>query len=172
MSIAVSAVVRPSRLLLALTAAMCLLVFGIGALVVAAQPGEPGQFARLFLAAFCMMLAAVAALRAAALTKTHHIDISGHGQIRLAEYKGTTAQAKRASEGEGSFVRLAPGTTLWPGMLLLHLKADGQRRIVLPVLPDSVGADQFRSLALACRWIAAHNHSTNQTPLEEKSHSD
>jgi toxin CptA len=50
-----------------------------------------------------------------------------------------------------------PGSTLWPGLLLLHLRAEDGVMVVLPVLPDSVSAGLFRPLSVACRTIAARS---------------
>jgi toxin CptA len=171
MSIAVSAVVKPSRLLLLLTVGMCLLVFVIGALIAFNLLGELNPPISQGLGSGCMILALLAGFYAVHDRKTQLIDISGHGQIRLTEYKASAAPSVHAVTGEGSVVccvSIAANSTLWPALLLLRLQTDDQRIIVLPVLPDSVEEGGFRPLALACRWIAAHNHSTTQTHDEEK----
>lgn len=67
------------------------------------------------------------------------IDISGVGRIRLTVYQQQ--------------VRLLPGSTFWPWLMLLRLQAE--RSCWLLVLPDSVAPDGFRRLALALRAIAA-----------------
>ena len=175
MSIAVSAVVKPSRLLLLLGGGMSLLVFSIGALIAANLLGELDLLLRVSLGAMCMMLASWAGLSSIQSRKTHHVDISGHGQIRLTQYVGSAAQSVPAILGDVgvvSVVSLAADSTLWPGLMVLRLQTDDQRIIVLPVLPDSVEAGGFRPLALACRWIAAHNHPTTQTHDAEKSPDD
>ncbi len=154
---------------------MSLVVFSIGALIAANLLGELDLLWRLILGIVCMTLASWASLSTIQSRKTHHIDISGHGQIRLAEYEGSAALSAPAVIGDGivvSVVSLAADSTLWPGLLVLRLQTDDQRIIVLPVLPDSVEAGGFRPLALACRWIAAHNHPTTQTHDAEKSPDD
>ncbi|UGQ44593.1 protein YgfX [Massilia endophytica] len=70
------------------------------------------------------------------------IDISGVGRIRLTVY-----------QQQGVAVRLLPGSTFWPWLMLLRL--EGGRIRWLLVLPDSVAPDGFRRLALALRAIAA-----------------
>jgi len=132
MSIAVSVFVRPSRLLRLLQGGFCLSL----ALMAAALPlwqGAP------------LAAAALAALWAAVYPgKPAHIDISGVGRIRLTVYRK-----------QGLDVRLLPGSTFWPQLMLLRLRPESGRTRWLLVLPDSVAAPQFRRLALALRAIAA-----------------
>ena len=172
MSIAVSVIVKPSGRLLLLTLGMGLLVCAIGALIAANRLGELDPATRLALGSGCMLAALFLCLRTVQTRKTHHIDISGHGQIRLTEYEASAAQSAQAFIGDGKRVTLAAGSTLWPALLLLRLQTDDQGIIVLPVMPDSVEEGGFRPLALACRWIAAHNHPTTQAHDEEKSLDD
>lgn len=132
MSIAVSVFVRPSRLLRLLQGGFCLSL----ALMAVAAPLWQGVL---------LAAAALAALGAAVCPgKPAHIDISGVGRIRLTVYRK-----------QGLDVRLLPGSTFWPQLMLLRLQPEPGRTRWLLVLPDSVAAPQFRRLALALRAIAA-----------------
>lgn len=147
MSIAVSAVVRPSvrpRLLLAGFAACAL------GLALLQASGRLGAFRLALPGAGASALAGLVALTALVPDRNwHRIDISGGGQIRVAVY-----HVMRGA-GEVRVVRLLAGSTLWPGLLLLRLgDADGLVT-TLAVWPGSVAGEAFRPLAVACRAIAA-----------------
>lgn len=146
MSIAVSAVVAPSRrlrLVLRGYAACC-----TGAALMLAGP-QAARFHGAWAAAALCQAAAVAAWRAAPAT-TRRIDISGPGEIRLLVQHGMDAAP--------ALQLLAP-CTVWPGLMLLRLQAPGQGVTVLAILPDSVAPGQFRELAVAVRTIAGRDQS-------------
>ena len=150
MPIAVSSVVTPSRLLRAALLLYAALQLGAGLAAAWALPAAPG-----WPIAACCAVAGGAALRARArATTTRRIDISGVGELRL------TVQLKLcAAPARGVPVRLAPGSTLWPQLLLLRLRAEDGALTVLAVLPDSVGPGRFRALAVALRAIAGRDNS-------------
>jgi len=84
------------------------------------------------------------------------LDISPVGQLRLAVY----LEHGGAPSGSGPLVpivlRLLPGSTLWPSLLVLCLAdAAGRRTQVLVQRGSSCVA--FRPLAVACRAIAARS---------------
>ena len=145
MSIAVTAVVRPSLCLLLLQAG-----FALCALAVAAQ--LPFFFAiscaAASIGALCSLLRGV---------KTHRLDISGVGQIRLAVYlqKALQTSLQTVLPAAPEAVEMLAGSTCWPWLLLLRLRRESGEVVVLAVLPDSVAPDAFRPLALACRACAA-----------------
>ena len=149
MTIALSAVIRPSAMLCIAHAALCLAVL---ACAVWTAHTASGVAAVLLLAG---SLAGAAAGRG--LVKLARIDISAVGQIRLTVYH--QRDAPRAEQGQG--VRLLPGSTLWPGLLLLRLENDSARVHWLVVLPDSAVPDVRRRLALAARAIAAGDVASN-----------
>lgn len=93
--------------------------------------------------------------------KIIRLDISTNGQIRLVEHNGLTGSSllSRNESGGNSVLRLMPDSVLWSGLLLLRLESEKQRVIVLPILRDSMNAEAFRALSVACRWIAAQNNS-------------
>ena len=166
MSIAVTVVIAPSRGL------RCLLAgFGASLLAAAYAVGlaTPPGFAAASLVAAALLFAAACVLHAALRpAMVHRIDISGPGQLRL-----TVQQGVRQDKRSALPARLLPGSTLWPGLMLLRLEtgacraADGAdagarswsarrwlasraaARTVVAVLPDSVPPEAFRALAVA-----------------------
>lgn len=148
MTIALSAVIRPSAMLRIAHAALCLAVLACAVWAISIS----GVAAALL---FAGSLAGAAAGRG--LVKLARIDISAVGQIRLTVYH--QRDAPRAEEGQR--VRLLPGSTLWPGLLLLRLQNDSARVHWLAVLPDSAAPDVRRRLALAARAIAARGGADN-----------
>jgi toxin CptA len=158
MSIAVSAVVRPSRILRAVVAA-----YGLANVAAAFAVGawRPAGFAAPLLAAALFAIAALFLLHScAAATKTHRIDISGPGTLRV------TVQQDMATDGAvaapagppGGFpVALLPGSTLWPQLLLLRLGTEEGAVLLLPVLRDSVSPGVFRALAVAVGALGGGN---------------
>lgn len=133
MSIAIAAVVRPSRILRLAQAAMCALVLAAG--VTLKSP--------LLLACACAGLG-----WQAREVKPWRVDISAVGQVRLTVYQ-------RSGPAPARPVRLLPGALLWPGLMLLGLEDEDGRRYRLLLLPDSVAAPAWRALALALRALAA-----------------
>ncbi len=154
MSIAVSALVRPSLPLCLLRVTVCAGVM-VSALVC---PGWGW-------AVLCVAAGVAGLPWRGGKPKPRRIDISPVGQIRLTVYqhtgegRATSAFASRpaavpAREAEAPLVLLA-GSTLWPDLLLLRLgSVDGPVRELL-VVPGCVAGPAFRPLALACRAVAA-----------------
>lgn len=164
MSIAVSTVIKPSRLL-----RVALVVFATAS-AGAAMALLSGQFGRFHvpdvLAGACLLGSLVAWRAGAGLTTTRRIDISGLGEIRLTVQHsiGTTPGFIRgtptpATPVAPALVRLVAGSTVWPGLLLLTLQGDEQgERTVLIILPDSVAPDEFRRIAVAINAIARRDN--------------
>lgn len=156
MSIAVSVTVKPSRLLFALTGAMCVIAVSVAPIVYFAEPGQFSYLFRAVLSTTCVASATVAISLAFSRRKTWCIDISGIGNIRLMEYKDAP-QSFGQSDAFGRRVWLAGQSTLWPWCLFLHLRDEQQKVTTLLILKDSLPAEAFRALTVACRWIAEHN---------------
>jgi toxin CptA len=136
MSIAVSALVRPSRI-------QRFVFVGCGLALCAAAPAvglaAPGQFRFALCVALALAAAGGAALAVAARRpKTHRIDISGTGDLRV------TVQ-----QGVGGIAVLLPGTVIWPVLMVLRYAAPGAGPRVLCVWRDSVDAGAWRALAVA-----------------------
>ena len=162
MSIAVSAVVQPSRLLFVLTASMSVVVALVGILIVTGQVGDSPIFIRLIVASACIFMACWAYNRSAANRKSLHIDISGIGQIRLAEHNelaAVLAGGAKQSPVFGEVLQLQAASTLWPFLLLLRLPSKDQKVKKLLIFPDCVGGHNFSALYVACRWIATQKNS-------------
>lgn len=155
MSIAVTAVVRPSPCLRLLQAGFA--VCGLAAALAAGQAGLPP-----FLAISCVVASLIALWRLPRGATAHRFDISGIGQIRLAVY---LLSADCSPPVTPLPVALLPGSTCWPWLLVLRLRpceapgVAGRAGPALPpvliVLPDSVPPGVFRPLAVACRACAA-----------------
>ena len=162
MSIAVSALVRPSICARALLAGFSLLATGMGVFL---GSGLGGTY--LWSLAGAGISVGAGLMLTFSLFKNRNalrIDISGVGQIRMTVYQVMRSKASGASDDadvQGVPVSLMAGSTLWPGLLLLRLRDADGRVTVLPVWPDSVGAMLFRPLAVACRAIAARTDGQN-----------
>ncbi|MEO6352880.1 MAG: flagellar hook-length control protein [Burkholderiaceae bacterium] len=158
MSIAVTAVVRPSRLLLAMVSTACLCVILVAGLVGCNYFGILPLWERLFLATTYIVVAISCWSLFFFAQRFYLISISSAGQIRLL-HLGRSAdivpQAFDANNSDWFVVNLLDDSTLWSKLLLLLLRSDSGRLIILPILPDSVSIQSFRSLSVACGWIAA-----------------
>jgi toxin CptA len=150
MCIAVSAVIRPSRLWRATLVSYALANLGAG-LFLACSP--PAAFLLPQLLAACCLLAGCASAGAlAASGKTRRIDISGLGQIRL-----TVQRNGGETDAHCMLVQLMPGSTVWPQWMMLLLRHDAGGAVTVLVLPDSVAPAQFRALAVAVRSLGGHD---------------
>jgi len=146
MSIAVTAVVKPSRLLRAALAIHA----GINlAAACALLLAAPGAFRAPWLLAACCLAAAVGACSGlVSVGNKRRIDISGVGEMRV------TVQHKLADAVvDNAPCKLLPGSAIWPGLLMLLMRGDDGKTVVLAVFADSVNAQEFRALAVAIRAI-------------------
>ncbi|MGH8853187.1 MAG: hypothetical protein ACREWI_02800 [Telluria sp.] len=142
MSIALTAVLAPSRclrgLLAGFSAALC-----AGALAVGLA--APKSFAAGPLVAAALLCAALCVAHAAwSCATVHRIDISGSGQLRLTVQQGVRSDARAALP-----VAILPGSTLWPRLLVLRFGVAGGACRSVAVLPDSVAPEVFRALVVA-----------------------
>ncbi|OBV40718.1 hypothetical protein [Janthinobacterium psychrotolerans] len=150
MSIAISAVLHTPVGLGLLQA--CL---GLGA-VLAAWPLAAGAYAlgwpaALLSAAGGVLLLAVPGAVWRSCRKPHTLDISPVGQFRLTQHE---AREDRFAPSTPP-LRLLPGSTLWPALLVLRLADDDGRSVTVVVQRALPGMLAFRELAVACRAIAA-----------------
>ncbi len=162
MSIAVSAIVHPSRVLLALVGAMCAGAAAVGLAIGFDMFGELPRLSRWLLGGTIVFLAVFGFYHGVRHRKILHIDISGEGQFRLTEVSsaGPCTNTNRPHVGShGAVVALMKDSTIWPHLLLLRLQADNGKITTVPILPDSVSRDSFRALSVACRWVARHSGS-------------
>jgi toxin CptA len=148
MSIAVSAVVGPSRRLRALVAA-----YGLANVAAALAVGVllPGRFALAPLSTIFFFAAALCLLHGSSVvTNARRIDISGVGRLRLTVQQDMGADAANAVPAPvGEAVELLAGSTRWPQLMLLRLQNEEGAVTLLPILRDSVAPGVFRALAVA-----------------------
>jgi toxin CptA len=165
MSIAVSTVVKPSRILMLLVGAMFLgAAFLLSMLIWGWIPGEAAALRLLVpLAAFPIAFAGLRHVIRG--RKSLHIDISGNGQITVDEDEASSgAPGQKAEKGRRRVtVKLMPDSTIWSFMLLLRLQTEDRKVRSQVILPDCMNTEDFRALAVAARWIAVHNE-----PAERK----
>lgn len=140
MSIAVSAVVRPSSCVRLLHAGFC-------CATIASAAWCDGRLGALL----CVIGGLAGLAGGLKKAKPRRIDIFDVGQLRLTVYQQAGAACAAVP------VVLLDGSTLWPRLLLLRLGQDGGPVTALVVLPGSVEVAAFRPLALACRAIAARS---------------
>ncbi|MET2990336.1 protein YgfX [Herbaspirillum seropedicae] len=157
MSIAVSADIKPSRLLLLVTGFACLCVALTGVLLCVWLPGSWSWPARIALALACIIAAGVALLTVLRERKTIWLHISGTGQIRVVEHLLAASSRTKPQVMSAGLAQLLAGSTIWPGMLFLRLRLESGKTRTIPVLSDSVSEDTFRALSVACRWLISHN---------------
>jgi hypothetical protein len=141
---------------------MCFVIALIGLMVAVGSIGQISSLFQTVVACTCALLACWTFTRFAANRKSLHIDISGIGQIRLAEHNELAAvPAGDANQSPvfGDVLQLKAASTLWSHLLLLRLQDTDQKVSILPILPDCMSADNFRALSVACRWIATHHNS-------------
>ena len=160
MTIAVSVVVHPSRVLLLAVHAMAAMA-ALAAILILFGAYEFSQGLRLQISAIATICAGAAVFKFRRARKTFHIDISGIGQIRLTQYSVVSAfpiSTSLALDGlSGQVVHLSPDSILWPQFLLLRLKPKQGSTLSIPVLIDSVGGSGFAKLSVSCRYIAGRN---------------
>lgn len=161
MSIAVSAMIHPSRLM-----TRALILFGTVLCVVAVLlwlrlSGKLPDLARAVLTLVCASAACAVFFIALLSKKTCRLDITGNGQIRLSEYRPTASASNsdlyEEIDGSSEVVQLLRDSTLWPTLLVLRLQSQSGRVTIVPVFPDSTERHAFRAVCVACRWIAAQN---------------
>jgi toxin CptA len=163
MSIAVSALVRPSRIQ-RLVWGGCGLASGASAVAVGLL--TPEHFLCSPLVALALAGAGAAVLAAAAgHAKTHQIDISGTGDLRVTVQQGVGGRdAGQMGEPTGharQSVRavLLPGSVVWPMLMLLRHAVPGARARVVAVWRDSVDADTWRALAVALAVVGRRGNA-------------
>lgn len=161
MSIALSALVRPSRIQRFVWGgcgvALCAAALAVGLTAPECFRWQHGV-------ALAQAFAGSVVLRAAAVRpKTHRIDISGTGDLRVTVQQGVDGRDD-GTAGDGKTV-LLPGSVIWPMLMLVRHAAPAQGPAngpvsgsfpgpfsgprVLPVWRDSADADTWRALAVA-----------------------
>ena len=161
MSIAVSAVVYRSRIVLCMALGMCLGSAVIGVLFASNTVGALSPAWRAAVTAACLGAGALAAYRLLHKRRIQRIDISGNGQIRVYETVISVSACSQPLDRVRSNVsvqQLMSSSTLWSNLMLLNLRAEDGGRTNLLILPDTMSQTSFHGLSVACHWIAAHNN--------------
>lgn len=167
MALAISAVVRPSRILLAMQYAAAAMLLCI-ALVVVLSPFSilSGSHARLAFAALIAVAGFWLFIQAWLCRKYVELCVTREGELFVAfpevEIKKARGKPVANAHCQTSFpVRLRvaslSGSTLLPWLLHLRLHLQDGSRHIVRILPDSMTALEFRRLTVACRWIAYRN---------------
>ena len=157
MSIAVSALVRPSRVqrLVSLAAglAQCAAALTVGL-------HAPERFACATAVAFALAGAGLALLAAAIFRpKTHRIDISGTGELRVTVQQ--SVGGRDGSDCQPGNATLLPGSVIWPVLMGLRYGAPGMTPRVLLVWRDGVDPTVWRALAVALA-VAGRRGAVNE----------
>jgi len=150
-SIAVSALVVPSRRLRLAVGLYALANLGAAWVCLAVLPE---RFVFSVVCALFFLIAALFLLHGCTrLDKTHRIDVSGTGALRLTVQQklgtGTAAATDTA-------VSLLPGSLLWPQLMLLRLGDADAVAYTVPVLRDSLAPSEYRRLRVALGALDGH----------------
>jgi hypothetical protein len=163
MSIAVSVVVRRSRIF-----AFASLAMGSVLLCAALLLGRDG--ATIFhhgLSAACVLAGASISLFPLSRRKALRIDVSGIGQIRLVDTSPEAAAGTAdMAVSSGEVVQLLRSSTFWSSLMVLRLQRRSGSLITLLIFPDSLDGDAFHALSVACLWAAARQTSPASQPAE------
>lgn len=168
MSIAVSADIKPSRLLLVVMATLSA-GFALGGVAAGLLlTSRWSLWWRLAIVLITVLVAAIGFYCVLRSRRTVWLHISGTGQIRLVEHRqqGNAKLARQVMKG--GLAQLLPGSTIWSGLLLLRLRLEGGGTRIVPILPDSVSKETFKALKVACRWAASHNNQVIEHTIHER----
>lgn len=159
MSIAVSALVLPSKVLFVLVSVLSIAGVLISFLV---SVGFIGRLLPIYSAIFGLLglfISMIGWFRYRQATRPLYLNISITGQISIAEIlpdgaSGTTKVPVLA--------QLLAGSTLWAHLLLLRFQLNNGQIKSVVILPDCVPENIFRCTSVACRWIASRGHANGQ----------
>lgn len=176
MSIATSAVVRTSRILRTLKLMMALVLsLTVWKWLMIVSP-QISLLVHALVLLICAFAGCLLVLSCRTPVKTLRIDITATGQIRLTHTSHDAAIRGRAppipTADPAEVVQLLSDSTLWSSMLILRLRNGSGKVIVLPILRDSMTTHAFRSVCVACRWIAAQNMRPASAPSRSESRFD
>ena len=150
-SIAVSALVVPSRRLRLAVGLYALANLGAAWVCLAVLPE---RFVFSVICALFFLIAALFLLQGcASFDKTHRIDISGTGALRLTVQQKLGPGPAAITE---AVVSLLPGSLLLPQLMLLRLGDATGRAYTVPVLRDSLDPSEYRRLRVALGALDGH----------------
>jgi toxin CptA len=104
------------------------------------------------LAGFTLALVACSVLRRGS-DRRIRLTIAENGGLSLIRYRKNGFAVAEPAE----IVQMMPGSTLWPFFILLRLRQQNKKMIVVPFFAGNLSPELFRRLSIACRWIAARN---------------
>lgn len=164
MSIAVTALIHPSRCLSMMVGIMFSLILLIAALIGVGAVGDLLLITRLLLALMIIVMAALLYRHWYRRRASFKLSISGTGQIRLQRLNaGRSEQNLQESES----MTLLPASTLWPHLLILHLQdTQGSIEVVL-IMRDSVSQETFNALLVATRWLSNRQPETEPPAMRQ-----
>jgi toxin CptA len=135
-------------------------VFSLGVVFIFGGVADLSLLIKLICASVCCVSAVAGFVQMLRNRQIYRLDISGVGQIRLSK-----ALPRQSMTGDPTqipafhdemLVTLLADSTIWPGLLMLRLKAADGHLYNVTILPDSLPPESFRAVAVACRWIAGH----------------
>lgn len=152
MSIALSVVLRPSKIVQILAILFSLMLIFI-AVYVAIGLAIP-LFWRIFLHLICLCTSGVLWFNVRARNaKRWQIDVNDQGNIFCRSQSSVETQQTLQTS---ALHALVAGTTLWSDALFLRLRCVESARVInLMIFSDALSKEEFRRLSLACRWISA-----------------
>ena len=159
MSIAISAEIKPSRIISFFYLGFALFFLLTGILVGLGRMDHFASITRQLLALLLVFASFLLIFSYFRSRKTLRIDISGNGQIRLKEYRRSVSKPSSQDANSYAFMEsweLAEDSTVWPTLLILRLNAGNGKKAKVLICPDSMRKEQFKSLYTSIRWIEAH----------------
>jgi hypothetical protein len=150
MSIALSVALHPSKIVRICVILFAVLLLSIGIYIATLK--NLSILNQSGLVALCCFAAFRCFIYNQKIARTSwRIHISGQGQLRC------QSNSETDDISDTPLLNLMPGTTLWTHALFLRLHNPEQNtKLNLVVLSDALSKDEFRRLAVACKWIAAH----------------
>lgn len=146
MSIAVSATVQPSRILAYMLAFMFVLVnVAIGYLAFCFKANQLYFSLVIILSIVLSVHLLFSYFRRQQVVR---LDISDVGDIIFQTVTPNSLNLNCVN------LIILESCTLWPQLMVISLRSEDGRIVVLPVLRDSVDAITFRKLAVALNWMA------------------
>ncbi|MFZ6844932.1 protein YgfX [Undibacterium sp. RuTC16W] len=157
MSIAISVRILPSRGLLLASCSMLFIAMVTAAYSVFILPlNIILQFVLLFVLSALMVSRFILLIKR---RSAYSLDIAASGRMILRKFPGN------GEDAPAMVVRLCRETTLWPHVMMLHLRPEQGIVQIVPVLRDSVDASAWRALSVALRWLAVHERNQKNTSL-------
>jgi toxin CptA len=149
MSIAISVQSAPLRSKLLLMAIVSITFIGIGTIAFL-QLFDGFSIAAAAIALCGVVLAVFACGMLHARNGKVRLAIAQNGQISLVLQRNERFPVVKRAE----IVQMMPGSTLWPFFILLRLRLQNRKMIVVPFFWGDLSSQRFRRLSVACRWIA------------------